>query len=347
MREYNPNNLKALMERSNLSIDRVAKATNLSVGTIRNCLASITPTLGTLTALADYFAVPLDFITGRCDEETSRGVLKDYSRHFMELRRAPFEAYLVGRNPEYGPTVSNTKMENPWPYNLLDAVLGQSYTLSGAPRTIVDRVSDDDIMATLDTLNPREKLGILSYFRDGMTLKEIGELPEFNVRSERVRQIITRAVYLLRHPSRAKVLRYGSELAKRESEIERKKRELNEAKCRLEDRERKLEAWRIRLKRGAKELTGRCEDEETAKQLADNLEDTALLRIPLDDLELDTRAYNCLSRADLKNLGDVVGLVESGKMLMVRNLGHYCARQILDKVNELTGKDYRCLYPKI
>ena len=67
----------------------------------------------------------------------------------------------------------------------------------------------DEIRNSLDTLKDREKMVIKMYFgieRDyALTLNEIGE--EFNLTSERVRQIKEKAIRRLRHRSRSKTLR--------------------------------------------------------------------------------------------------------------------------------------------
>ena len=67
----------------------------------------------------------------------------------------------------------------------------------------------DDVMQSLSELSDREKQIIMLRFGingDGpMTLEEIGNI--FNITRERVRQIETKALRKLRHPSRANKLK--------------------------------------------------------------------------------------------------------------------------------------------
>ena len=135
------------MESSHVGAEKLAEATNIKVHTIKNYLRDTTPTLEALITLADYFAVPLDFIAGRCDEALSREVLEDYGKHFMELRRAPYEAYLLKCATGREPMFCDDKIEAPWPYNLLDAVFRSIDDTKGIGDT--DYVSSADKQSKL------------------------------------------------------------------------------------------------------------------------------------------------------------------------------------------------------
>lgn len=346
MKAFDSTNLRALMERSHIGAEKLAEATNINVYTIKNYLRNTMPTLEALATLADYFAVPLDFIAGRCDEALSREILKDYGKHFMELRRAPFESYLIGRAPESGAKFSKGSTEAVWPYNLFEAV-SDSPDLVKIHHNIVSCVSENDIMLALDTLSPREKKTILLYYRDGMSYEEIGSLAEYGVRRERVRQIIIKALRKLRHPSRVDILRYGSELAKKESAIERKKVELAKTQRELTDCENELNLWKTKLDAMTCELTEHYSNAEAARVTNEILARSSIHGMTIIEMGLSTRAYNCLTRAGIRCLGDLIRYIKDGEMLNIHSLGRITAREILDKIKDLTGEDYDHLYPKI
>ena len=66
----------------------------------------------------------------------------------------------------------------------------------------------------------------------------------------------------------------------------------------------------------------------------------ALSDLPIDELELSVRAYNCLRRAGCSTVGDVLQYAEnSDKGLMrIRNLGAKSAKEIMDKIEEKQGE---------
>ena len=101
---------------------------------------------------------------------------------------------------------------------------------------------------------------------------------------------------------------------------------------------------------GLRELLSEC-DETVAEytkqfaavmsQLPDRVElPHVIYNMELEEMDLPMRAHNCMKRAGCSTLGDVVALVESGKLFEVRNLGSTIAEVILSKVKELTDKDF-------
>ncbi len=66
----------------------------------------------------------------------------------------------------------------------------------------------------------------------------------------------------------------------------------------------------------------------------------ALSDLPIDELELSVRAYNCLRRAGCATVGDVLRFAEdSDKGLMrIRNLGAKSAKEIMNKIGEKQGE---------
>ena len=58
------------------------------------------------------------------------------------------------------------------------------------------------------------------------------------------------------------------------------------------------------------------------------------LETPIEDLDFSVRAYNCLKRAGVHTLQDLVNKSNSDVM-KIRNLGKKSLKEVLDKVKEL------------
>lgn len=306
--------LRGLIERSGMSYGKLAKATGISQPTISGyCGGRLFPSLDALIKLADYFAVPLDFLAGRCDEETERAILADYPKHFMELRRAPYEAYLLGRNE--GQEVLGC--ETPWPYNLLDDIFKEKWA---------DVLEADNIAGleeAIDGLTERERYVTLLYYRDGRTMDELAGV--FGVTKERVRQILHKAIRKLRAPHRLNLILYGAQGA-------REKSRLRQYRLELEKEDAALKAYALRL--GNRKAVLQETDEDTKRVLAEVLE------MDIGDMDLSVRSYNCLKRFGCKTLGDVVNAAKSGELKGVRNMGEKSANEVIERIYFLTGKRY-------
>lgn len=58
------------------------------------------------------------------------------------------------------------------------------------------------------------------------------------------------------------------------------------------------------------------------------------LETTIEDLDFSVRAYNCLKRANIHTLQDLVNMSE-GDMMKIRNLGKKSLKEVLDKVRDL------------
>ena len=58
------------------------------------------------------------------------------------------------------------------------------------------------------------------------------------------------------------------------------------------------------------------------------------LETTIEDLDFSARAYNCLKRANVHNLQDLVNMSES-EIMKIHNLGKKSLKEVLDKVKEL------------
>ena len=64
-----------------------------------------------------------------------------------------------------------------------------------------------------------------------------------------------------------------------------------------------------------------------------------ILETSIDDLELSVRAYNCLKRAAINNVQDIVNKSEN-EMMKIRNLGRKSLKEVMDKIKEM-GLSFR------
>ncbi len=319
-----------LIEESCLTVPLVAEGTDISVSALRKYVkGEAFPSIRELIAIANFFAVPLDFLVGRCDRETSIKVLSDYGKHFMKLRLAPWEAYLTGRNR----TVLQTKVEAPWPYNLLDELM--------KPNRWEEPVTSDQLdglKQSLELLTDCEREAVLLYYRDGLNLVKIGE--EFGLTRERIRQIISKGINKLLQPGILRCIRLGVQGAELESEAIQHYNDLKKNISKLEARQRELTI----LVNNLEMIVERKKKEETENKGVARKTDGILEDIRIEELELSARSFNCMKRSGVSTLGNLIQLAESGKMLKVRNFGNQSCREVLQKILSLTGIDYTPLY---
>jgi DNA-directed RNA polymerase subunit alpha len=59
-----------------------------------------------------------------------------------------------------------------------------------------------------------------------------------------------------------------------------------------------------------------------------------LLEMTIDDLDLSVRSFNCLKRANINTVDDLINKSQ-GDMMKVRNLGRKSLEEVLAKLKEL------------
>lgn len=215
--------------------------------------------------------------------------------------------------------MSKSKYEYDYPYNLLVDVFGgwgedinDDSFIANQELTLDQK---DGLDFALDTLTEREKHCVILKYRENKTLEEIGK--EYNVTRERIRQVIAKATRKLRHPSRANYIRKGYRVA---SGIVFDKA---------------LEYWIPEIAK-AKEYAERkiAEYKELAENVGAEMPDDRL-ETDIADLELSVRSYNCLRRAGLNTIGDIVNLEDGQRRMMrVRNLGRKSLEEVYARLRE-------------
>lgn len=323
---WNAEGLRSLLLDSGLTDEDFAKAIGVSESSVRNYIeGKNVPEAGVLVKIADFFAVSCDFLLGRVTEEEEKEIRENYSERFMLLRRAPYEWYLAGRM-KFKERYDKEKYESPWPYNLLDAVFDNPMFAGWVWEDVISVDQYDGLMDALETVPVRSKEMLLEYFKEGKRLLDIGD--EKDLSRERVRQILSKGLRVLRNPVNVKLIKFGHLGAQRDREVNKKMLELDRLERELENKEKELREVRVAVD-NAKDVSGLVFGEVT-----------------LAGMFLTTRSENILRRMGARTLKDVVGIVEEGNINKRRGVGKKVLEEILDKVEILTGVSYRELYAR-
>lgn len=177
----------------------------------------------------------------------------------------------------------------------------------------IDMIPDfrGSVEYVLQMLTEREGAILKHRFVELMTYEETGKI--YNITRERIRQVEARALRKLRHPARAKYLKYGvsgvidnirAEHFKRLAELESKLIEL----CKLNEKT-------------ADEV---IRDNELRKKYAPT---------QIEDIDLSVRSYNSLKRVGINTLQQLAKLSYED-LIHVRNLGRKSVDEIIEKLKE-------------
>lgn len=217
-----------------------------------------------------------------------------------------------------------------WPYNLLAKVFGEPKWYSCEPDYIICKDRAKGIGHVIAQLPPRTRDIILMRFRDNMSLHEVASI--VGLTGPRIRQIEAKGLQEIRNPKNNIYLIYGYDGAQRLLHARSKKEELRELETSLEKRERE-----IAVRKQAVE----DEEKRLGIMVSANGKTPELDMLPIEKLQLSTRAFNCLHRAGIEYFYEAVRLVsDPEKMMNIRNLGKYSAKEIVMKLYEY-GVDYR------
>lgn len=319
---WNSENLRTLVENSGMTQTSIAEASGIPMASFRLYLTEeAQPPMDRLFALADLFAVPLDYISGRCTKEECDAIEESFADNFRLLRRQDYENCTL-KHVEQWKKPDN--YESPYPYNLLDDIFGKTF----------DHVLSEDetngLNYCLRTLSEREQTVIGLRYEKEMTLQQTGK--ELNVTQERIRQIQAKALRKLKNPIRTNYILYGEQGNLR-------KKDLDERELRLESREKQLIEIEKRL--GFKhneinetEIEHVAYDEPRKSKFGKNgltYSDAFL------DMNLSVRSFNCLARSGFLTVDDVIKAVRDGSIIRIRNLGKKSIDEIIDRVMEVTG----------
>jgi predicted DNA-binding protein (UPF0251 family) len=212
-----------------------------------------------------------------------------------------------------------------WPYSLIDAINGmnwQDYRFSETEPIIPVPVSDEvkaNLEWTIDhELRERESKVIRMRFEEELTLDECAE--RLGVHRERIRQITQKALRKLRYPARVKYILLGKEGAEMNKRVLKLRLEVSEKISEIRQLE---EAKRDLTKNGAESVYYERRD--------------TLSTIPIMDMDLSVRSYNCFKRAGYETARDVRNAILDGSIEKVRNLGKRSLVEIIQLFDSRYG----------
>ena len=175
------------------------------------------------------------------------------------------------------------------------------------------------LLEAVGTLSELEKRVMSMRYEHDMTLEDCGKA--LNVTRERVRQIEVKALRKLSLPRIQKTWRMDDRTMEKAYEImdEASRIRLEAIRC-MDAVSRQKEAIEEIYKLAKDAMATPTTDEKTAD-----------ISIPIEDLELSVRSYNCLCRAGVKTVGDIL----KTNLYKVRNLGKKSKDEIEDKLREM------------
>lgn len=214
--------------------------------------------------------------------------------------------------------------EEPYPYNALEKVGIMDYDV---PSEFAEEEFFENVLR--ERCNEREENAIIMFFKHKMTYARVGQ--HLGVSLERVRQIVYKAL------KKVKFYMYHYEAIK----------EKEEKQVLLREESDKLDARRAELIKVCKETGiipedvtiyfGRPELVEDESNLTET--EKALKHYSIADLDLSVRSYNCLKRARIQYLSELINMTESD-MMKIRNLGKKSLREIKGKLC-MYGLDFK------
>ena len=314
-------NIRVLLDAAGVSYADVCRDIGYSYRTLYQAAQGVSrPSLDLAIALADYFAVPLDFLVGRHDRETADAILKDFPKHFHEVRRCAYEEYLHAHKDAAFLHIGG--YTHPYPYSLAEEITGKPI------ESVLTQDQLDGMEEALSKLPERTRNMILRYYRDLVTLDDL--VKEYGVTRERVRQIIVKGCRTLRYPALRNLVVYGKAGSRQKSELEQLHRDLTE-------KQKSLSEWSESLDKLKAELDKRSDIPAPLKK------DAELWTMPLEAMYLSARSYNALCRHEVSTLGQVVALVKQDRLIGIRNLGRKSYEEITKKIKAITGMSYEDL----
>ena len=327
---WNPENLKTLIEKAEVTVEDFAESCDISKSSMRYYLrGAAIPSINKIIKMADFFAVPLDYICGRCSLEEVNAIESNYQENFRILRKENYERLMFQKETV---PVKPKGYEAPYPYNLLDDIFEEPF----------DHVITEDEMAglnnVLQSLSERERDIIRYRYHDELTLRDTGKI--FGLTVERIRQIEAKALRKLRHPVRKNHIKWGWTGITRKDELDRREHELNKREERLNELEEKLAENGINVHEP--------DYDEENMQLSGYSQ-------AFWDLDLNVRAFNCLARANIRTVDQIIEQLntpdilhpQDRKLYHIRNLGKKTYDYILKRIEECTGKDMSEYYNPI
>lgn len=316
--------LSDLIEKSGVAVYKVAEAVDISPSYLRMILRGETaPTYTVVLWLANFFCVSMDYICGRIDMKN------EYD--FSEIRKHSYEDYIKSKHKSdcntqkilgYGRA---KRSENdmvcstaPWPYNLVEDILGHECDFV---------ITDDQVMGlnyVINLLSERESFILREHYMNDVSVSDIAS-NAWHCTVSYAYQVLHKALRKCGSPSMVRFFKEGI-VAKKLNDDHRI---LIKA----------LETENEKLEQMIKETRKQQEEVEEKEQL--KIEDCAkmpgmlidILTLPIEELNLSVRLYNCLKRGDLDTVSEVLAFEKTDKvgLMGLRNFGKKTYKELRAK----------------
>ena len=325
--DWDPTNLQTVLELSGMSWRKICEACDITPKSLSEYLVGKNcPQTSNLLKMADVFAVPLDYLVGRCTKEECDAIEESYADNFRLLRKKDYECLILKYGRCYDKPVGYTA---PYPYNLLDDIFDEPF----------DHEVTDDEMAGLNqilsTFTERERHVIKLRYEEEKSLEETGRT--LHLTRERIRQIEARIIRKMHHPSKRNVIRYGVEGSIKKNALDLRESELNKREEKLKLLEEELANKGADIKELDKPAVGSLAYDEAVTKPGRSYSEPSQA---FYDLDLSVRSYNCLARANVVTVHDIIDRIRDGSIIRVRNLGRKSLEEIIEKVKNLTGMSF-------
>ena len=317
--------LGKLMDWNGVSARELAEGCDVGVVTINKIFAELhLPRVATVSKIADFFMVSVDWLLGRVDE-LDEILSKEI---FNASRILSYERYMKHDRDSYKITDGYL---SPWPYNLAEEIVGR--------KNISGPLTDDQIagfeFVLKNGLGEKSLDMVYMRYKDG---KDMGEISRwYCVTKQCVWQTLNIAVKNLRHPRWQRFILNGLEGERLRIESESMQKRYSDLCDQLEVAIQVKEEELAKVTAEVKELQSKRDD---------FMSDMAIY-----ELDLSVRAFNCLKREGCDTVGDILRLIEKNasnydeislrpdeilyeELLRFRNMGKRSALEVIDKLKE-------------
>ena len=201
------------------------------------------------------------------------------------------------------------------------------YAVTGDRSIVATSNFDEAWEYVKTTLRDREARVIELRYKESKTLEEVAN--EFGVSRDAIHKVELGTIRKLKHPRRSEILLYGLRYI---DAFEKFK------KTTEEQRLQEMDAYIVeRLKDRFSSVALELEfDDDSVRNMIvqEALKRAVFINYDLEDLNLSTRTFNCLKRAGIKNMQDVLDYSANKGLSRVRNFGINSFEELQNKFRE-------------
>ena len=194
------------------------------------------------------------------------------------------------------------------------------------------------LSAALASLSVEEETLVLLRYKYGESFSALGRT--YNLTHEAVRQKIKKAIRKLMQPPYRSLMEYGID-----GYINVQATEQAKEKVQNFLRNEYLRGYSDGVMAQIKNENA-IKQREKEQELIGQMKDSTVLGMTIEELELSVRSFNCLSRAGIKTVYDILQLDEEG-ISKIRNLGLICIDEIGKKLAQYGIRDTKWDIAKI